>query len=189
MFILLPFRLVDAHGRTGPVNNASWNRSWMSWPFLSYGTVHFRAGTVPLSHVPTKSAISSNSRDSAMPMLADIILIIHLFFVLFVVCGLPAVWIGAWMRANFARDFRFRLAHLAAILFVAGESLVGMVCPLTWMEDALRGTHTESGFIQRGLHRILFYDFPDGVFTTIYVLFALLVAATYKLVPPHPRRT
>jgi hypothetical protein len=52
----------------------------------------------------------------------------------------------------------------------------------------LRGTHTESGFIQRWLHRILFYDLPEGVFTTIYVLFALLVAATYKLVPPHRRK-
>jgi hypothetical protein len=118
-------------------------------------------------------------------MLADIILIIHLFFVLFVVGGLPAIWIGAWTRANFARHPPFRLAHLAAILFVAGESLLGMVCPLTWVEDALRGTHTESGFIQRWLHRVLFYDLPEGVFTTIYVLFALLVAVTYKLVPPH----
>jgi hypothetical protein len=123
-----------------------------------------------------------------MPMLADIVLIIHLFFVLFVVGGLPLIWIGAWMSAGFARNPRFRLAHLAAILFVAGESLLGMVCPLTWIEDALRGTRTESGFIQRWLHRILFYDFPEGVFTTIYVLFALMVAATYKLVPPHPRR-
>ena len=120
-------------------------------------------------------------------MLADIILIIHLLFVLFVVGGLPAVWIGAWMKADFARNHGFRLAHLAAILFVAGESLLGMVCPLTWMEDALRGTSTEGGFIQRWLHRILFYDFPEDVFTAIYVLFALLVVGTYALVPPRPR--
>jgi hypothetical protein len=56
------------------------------------------------------------------------------------------------------------------------------------MEDALRGTVTESGFIQRWLHRILFYDFPEGVFTAVYAMFAILVAVTYKLIPPHPRR-
>jgi hypothetical protein len=117
-------------------------------------------------------------------MLADIILIIHFLFVLFVVGGLPLIWIGAWIRARFVRNLPFRLAHIGAILFVVVESLLGMVCPLTWMEDALRGTETESGFIQRWLHRVLFYDFPEGVLTTIYVLFALLVVATYKFVPP-----
>ena len=113
----------------------------------------------------------------------------HAFpFVLFVVGSLPLIWIGAWMRAEFVRNPRFRIAHLAAILFVVGESLLGMVCPLTWMEDSLRGTQTESGFIQLWLHRILFDDFPEGVLTAIYMLFALLVAATYQLVPPHWRK-
>ena len=121
-------------------------------------------------------------------MLADIILVTHFLFVLFVVGSLPLIWIGAWRGAGFVRNPRFRVAHLAAILFVVGESLLGMVCPLTWMEDSLRDTQTESGFIQRWLHRILFYDFPEGVLTAIYVMFALLVAATYKLVPPHRHR-
>ena len=121
-------------------------------------------------------------------LLADTLLIIHSLFVLFVVGSLPVIWIGAWLGWNFVRDLRFRLAHLAAILFVAGESLIGMACPLTVWEDALRGTETDSGFIQRWLHRILFYDLPEAVFTTIYLLFALLVAATFRLVPPHYRK-
>jgi len=125
-------------------------------------------------------------------LLADILLIIHSLFVLFVVGSLPVIWIGAWLEWNFVRDLRFRLAHLAAILFVAGESLIGMVCPLTEWEDALRGTKTDGSFIQRWLHHLLFYDLPEAAFTTIYLLFALLVAATFRLVPPHyrqPRKT
>ena len=66
------------------------------------------------------------------------------------------------MRLDFVRNLRFRLAHIAAILFVVVESLLGMICPLTLMEDWLRGAQTESGFIQRWLHRILFYDVPKG---------------------------
>ncbi|MBA4143357.1 MAG: DUF2784 domain-containing protein [Nitrosospira sp.] len=121
-------------------------------------------------------------------LLADIILIVHVLFVLFVVGGLPLIWAGAWMRLDFARNLRFRLAHLGAILFVVGESLVGMICPLTWLEDALRDTDANEGFIQRWLHRILFYDVAGWVLTTVYVLFALLVVITYVLLPPHPRR-
>jgi hypothetical protein len=116
--------------------------------------------------------------------LADFILVIHFLFALFVVVSLPLIWAGAWMGLGFVRNLRFRLAHLAAILFVAGESLIGMVCPLTSLEDALRGTTTGSSFIQRWLHRILYYDLPEWVLTASYVLFALLVAFTFVIVPP-----
>ena len=121
-------------------------------------------------------------------LLADIILIIHFMFVLFVVGSLPLIWIGAWMCWGFVRNIRFRLAHLAAILFVVGESLIGMVCPLTLLEDSLRRTATGSNFIQRWLHRILLYDVPEWVLTTLYVLFAFLVAATFRLFPPRYRK-
>ena len=121
-------------------------------------------------------------------MLADVILIIHFLFVLFVIGGVPLIWFGAWMEWGFVRNFSFRLAHLAAILFVVCESLMGMVCPLTLLEDTLRGTTTGGNFIQRWLHRILFYDAPEGVLTMLYVVFALLVAVTFKLLPPRHRK-
>ncbi|MDE2365735.1 MAG: DUF2784 domain-containing protein [Betaproteobacteria bacterium] len=120
--------------------------------------------------------------------MADFILVIHFLFALFVVGSLPLIWIGAWMGLGFVRNIRFRLAHLAAILFVAGESLIGMVCPLTSLEDALRGTATTESFIQRWLHRILYYDLPEWVLTVSYVLFAFLVALTYRVLPPSRRK-
>ncbi|SFO13610.1 Protein of Unknown function [Nitrosospira briensis] len=122
-------------------------------------------------------------------LLADIILVIHFIFVLFVVGSLPLIWIGAWMRLDFIRNRRFRFAHISAILFVVVESLIGIVCPLTLLEDQLRGTETGGSFIQRWLHRILFYDVPEWLLAGIYVLFALLVVITFRLVPPHPRKS
>jgi hypothetical protein len=121
-------------------------------------------------------------------LLADLILITHFLFVLFVVGSLPLIWIGGWIGLDFVRNRTFRLSHLAAILFVAGESLVGMVCPLTWLEDSLRGTSADEGFIERWLHRILFYDVPEWAFIAVYVGFALLVLLTFKFVPPRSRR-
>ena len=81
----------------------------------------------------------------------------------------------------------FRVAHLAAICFVAAEALVGVMCPLTVWEDALRGRDSETGFIARWIHGVMFYQLPPWVFTTAYVGFALVVALTFWLVPPQRR--
>ena len=123
-----------------------------------------------------------------MIWLADLILIVHFAFVLFVVGGLMLIWAGAAAGWRWVRGFWFRLAHLAAICCVALEALSGMVCPLTEWENALRGARTEIGFVARWIHRLLFYSFPEWMFTTAYVLFAAAVAITLWLVPPQRRR-
>ncbi len=121
-------------------------------------------------------------------LLADFIMIVHFAFVLFVVGGLALIWTGAGLGWRWVRNLWFRVAHLAAILFVAGEALAGIWCPLTVWEDRLRGgARVETSFIARWIHRILFYSFPEWVFTVIYVLFALVVAATFWLVRPAAR--
>ena len=122
-----------------------------------------------------------------MRWLADIVLVVHFAFVLFVVGGLAAVWIGAAAGWRWVRNFWFRVAHLAAIAYVAGEALFGIWCPLTVWEDALRGRHEEKSFIARWVHRVMFYDFPEWLFTISYVLFALAVTVTWWVV--RPRRT
>lgn len=120
-----------------------------------------------------------------MTGLADLILVVHFCFVLFVICGLFLIWLGAARGWRWVRNFWFRIAHLAAILFVAGESVAGMICPLTVWEDALRGRGHEYSFIQRWVGRILYYDFPEWVFIAAYLLFALAVVITFIRVRPE----
>jgi len=124
-----------------------------------------------------------------MRWLADLILIVHFLFVAFVVGGLALTWIGASFGWQWVRNFWFRVSHLAAIVFVAGEAVAGVWCPLTVWEDALRGAHGEKSFVARWVHRVMFFDFPDWVFNIAYVLFALAVAATWLFVRPSPART
>ena len=123
-----------------------------------------------------------------MTWLADLILAIHFAFVLFIIGGFVLIWLGAAAGWQWVRGFAFRAAHLAAILFVAAEALIGMACPLTVWEDALRGTRTDMSFVARWLRQLLFYDLPERVFTVAYVLFALLVAATWWYVRPQRSR-
>ena len=117
--------------------------------------------------------------------LADVILVLHAAFVLFVVGGLVATWIGAALGLAFARNPWFRGLHLAAIGFVVAEVLVGMMCPLTVWEAALRGEVADKGFLQRWIHAWLFWDWPAWIFAAIYVAFGSLVAITWWLVPPR----
>lgn len=123
-----------------------------------------------------------------MTWLADVILVIHFAFVLFVVAGLALIWAGAALRWRWVRNRWFRLAHLAAICFVAAEAIIGVACPLTVWENALRGNVEEAGFIERLVGGVLYYDFPEWVFTLVYVAFALVVAMTYWLVKPEYRK-
>lgn len=121
-----------------------------------------------------------------MALLADAVLIFHFLFVLFVAGGLLAIWTGAALGWAWVRNLRFRIAHLAAILFVMAESLVGIACPLTVWEDFLRQTSSGgASFMQRWLGRLIFYDLPEWVFTLAYVLFAAAVLATFRLVRPQ----
>lgn len=122
-----------------------------------------------------------------MGWLADVILVVHCAFVLFVTGGLLCIWIGAAARWRWVRNFRFRIAHLVAICGVALEALLGITCPLTEWEDALRGVPATTGFVAKWLHRLLYYSFPEWAFTAAYASCAVLVAATWLWVRPARR--
>ena len=124
-------------------------------------------------------------------LLADAILIVHFLFVLFVVGGLALTWIGAWRGWCWIRSMTFRITHLISIVFVACEALLGMMCPLTEWEDALRattgGVASDKSFIARWVHHLMFFQLPEWVFTVLYVAFAAIVVATLVLIPPRKR--
>ncbi|HET9652849.1 MAG TPA: DUF2784 domain-containing protein [Usitatibacter sp.] len=121
-------------------------------------------------------------------VLADLILVVHAAFVLFVVGGLLAIWIGLALGAPFARNRWLRGLHLAAIAFVVVESILGYACPLTLWEDALRGASGDRGFIERWIHAWMFWQAPPWIFAVAYVAFGVLVAATWWLFPPRRGR-
>ncbi|MBI5014268.1 MAG: DUF2784 domain-containing protein [Deltaproteobacteria bacterium] len=122
-------------------------------------------------------------------LLADGVLCAHLALVLFITLGLPAIPLGGLRGWRWVRSFRFRAAHLAAISVVAAEALAGIACPLTVWEDALRGRGGGDSFVARLLHRVLFYDLPEWVFTTSYAMLAVAALALWRAVPPRTSRS
>lgn len=121
-------------------------------------------------------------------ILADTVLVVHTLFVAFVVVGFALVWIGHFRGWRWIANARFRALHLAAITLVAIEGVIGMTCPLTAWEAALRGESADQSFVARMLHAVVFHDFPEWVFTVAYVAFAIVTALTIRLVPVRPNR-
>jgi hypothetical protein len=100
---------------------------------------------------------------------------------------LIVVWLGAALGWPWVRNPWFRFAHLGAILFVAAEALLGYACPLTIWEDMLRGGVRPESFVGRWVYRLLYYQAPEWVFTTLYAAWALATLATLFFVPPRRR--
>lgn len=121
-------------------------------------------------------------------ILADLVVVVHAGYVLFVVFGLLATLLGAWRGWEWVRNRTFRSVHLAMIGVVVAESWVGITCPLTTWERWLRrqaGEATYHGdFIANWVHELLFIDAPAWVFTAAYTGFGLLVVLTFVLAPP-----
>ena len=121
---------------------------------------------------------------------ADMLLFGHVVFVAFVIVGLALILIGKPCDWGWVRNPWYRIAHLVAIGIVALQSWVGLVCPLTTWEMALReraGDVTYAGsFIAHWLESLLYFRAPAWVFTVCYSLFALVVIASWFWVRPRP---
>jgi hypothetical protein len=121
--------------------------------------------------------------------LADAVLIVHFAIAAFIVAGLGLTWVGAACGWRWIRNFPFRLAHLAAIVFVALEGLLGITCPLTLWEDSLRQASGGESFVARWVQRLLYYELPEWMFTSAYVAVALATALTWRQLPPRRRHS
>ena len=121
---------------------------------------------------------------------ADLLLVTHALFVAFVVLGLALIFAGNWSNWSWVRNPYFRIAHLAAIGVVVVQSWIGVICPLTIWEMALReraGDAVYGGsFIANWLDKLLYYQAPAWVFVVCYTLFAALVVVAWFRVRPRP---
>jgi hypothetical protein len=82
--------------------------------------------------------------------LADLVLAVHLAFIVFVAIGAFVVW--RWPR--------IRWAHLVAVAYAAAIVTVGFDCPLTGLEKHLRrlagGPVYDGGFVNHYLTNVIY---------------------------------
>jgi hypothetical protein len=100
--------------------------------------------------------------------LADLVVVLHLGFVLFVVLG--GLLALRWPRAAWF--------HLPAALWGAGIEFVHGVCPLTPLENHLRELGGESGYSGGFVeHYLLPVLYPAGLSQSVQLALGLFVVA------------
>lgn len=125
-------------------------------------------------------------------VLADVVLLAHASFVVFVVVGLVLVLIGGLRGWEWVRNPWFRLAHALTIGIVVAQAWLGVLCSLTLLENALRSRAGEAlyagSFIAHWVRAALYYDAPAWVFVSAYTLFLLAVVAIWVAIRPRAFR-
>ena len=125
-------------------------------------------------------------------LLADLIVAIHIAYVVYVAGGLVAILIGALRGRKWIHNPWFRVTHLLAILIVVMEIFLKLNCPLTTWENLARAAAQRrvdgSAFMDRLLTFILIGAAPRWVINGAYFVFAVAIAATFFWAPPSWKR-
>ena len=123
---------------------------------------------------------------------ADIILVVHFCFIAFVLGGQGCILLGAWRRWAWVRQRTFRVIHIVAVAIIVVQTWLGMACPLTVWENAFRRAAGEGAypgtFIGYWVSKLVYYDAPAWVFAVAYMLFGVIVVASWFAVKPVKRK-
>lgn len=96
--------------------------------------------------------------------LADFVVLIHFGFILFVVAG--GFLVIKWPKISWI--------HLPAALWGALIEFFGWICPLTPLENSLRQTGSDQGFVET---YILSLIYPEGLTRGIQLSLGFMVVA------------
>jgi Protein of Unknown function (DUF2784) len=117
--------------------------------------------------------------------LADLVLAFHLLVIVFNIGGLLLIVVGGLVRWQWIRYRLWRRLHLALALLVAVEAWIGVSCPLTIIEDALRGQQNAQSFVGRMMTALIYWDAPAWFFIALYSAYLLAVFVAWRKWPPR----
>jgi hypothetical protein len=87
-------------------------------------------------------------------LLADLLMVLHAAFSLFVVLGLVFILTGLLLGWTWTNNPRLRaLHHLAATLIVVGRTWFGVPCPFSAAEEQLRAKTSAACILKPDIHR------------------------------------
>ena len=120
-------------------------------------------------------------------MIADVLLLIHFGLAAFVSAGFFIIPLGYKLNWNWIKKRKLRLLHLFLMGVITAETIVGLSCPLTVLENMFRDVDYSTSFISYWIAQILYWDLPNQVFVFIYSLCFGWVLILWKIFPPIKR--
>jgi hypothetical protein len=136
---------------------------------------------IPVSLFPR---VPASFIQTMKPLLADTLMYLHFLWAAFMVFGLP---IGLMTRSRI-----LRWVHFIGMLLTALVALVGVYCPLTILEEALRwdgnaGTAYGGNFLARHLSNLLYPEVKPWFIRAATIIWGVLTVLLMVLIPPGRR--
>ena len=117
-------------------------------------------------------------------MIAGALLLVHFSLAAFITLGFIIIPIGHKLGWNWIKNRNFRLLHFSLMGVITVETIVGLTCPLTVLENMFRDVDYSASFMSYWIAQILYWDLPNHVFVTLYSLCLWWVSILWKICPP-----
>lgn len=121
-------------------------------------------------------------------ILADLVVLVHFFWILFMLAGFILTLSGFFWKRFFAMRL-FRILHLFGIIYVTLLAILGEYCPLTILENNLRAKYNSSltypgSFIAHYLERVVYPDVNPLIIIIPTIFIVLFTIVIFILRPP-----
>ncbi len=120
-------------------------------------------------------------------MIADALLFIHFCLAASITLGFFIIPLGCKFGWYWIKNRNVRLLHLFLMGFITVETILGLTCPLTVLENMFRDVDYSSSFISYWVAQILYWNLPSEVFVFLYSLCLGWVLVLWKHCPPTKR--
>ena len=117
-------------------------------------------------------------------MIADIILMFHFAIIFFITFGFFLIPIGYKLGWVWIKNSKLRICHCGMMIFVTSETILGITCPLTLIENSLRGINESTSFISYWISQIIYWNFPTQFFVVLYCICLVWTFLMWKIFPP-----
>ena len=117
-------------------------------------------------------------------MIAGALLLVHFSLAASITFGFFIIPIGYKLGWNWIKNRNLRLLHLSLMGVITVQTIVGLTCPLTVLENMFRDVDYSSSFMSYWIAQILYWDLPNHVFVALYLLCLVWVSILWKICPP-----
>ena len=100
-------------------------------------------------------------------MIANILLLIHFGLAACITTGFFIIPLGYKLGWNWIKKRNLRLLHLFLMGVIATETIVGLKCPLTVLENMFRDVDYSMSVMSYWVAEILYWDLPSQVFVIL----------------------
>ena len=122
--------------------------------------------------------------NGAFSLAADLVMGVHFLIAAFMAGGFVAIPIGYKKGWSLVQNRRLRSFHTLLMGFIAAETIVGLTCPMTFLENHLRGDSPSQSFVGYWIEKILYWDLSHEIFIGLYVLCFAWVILLWRRCPP-----